>query len=109
MSKQLVVYMSSWCGNSLDAQRALSEWGVPARFVNIKEDKAAAGRVKVWTGFESVPTLVIAEGDSLEPAAPPAALPAGRSPRGIDRGSMLTEPTRAELRAWLVKNGILEK
>ena len=109
MSKQLVVYMSPWCGNSLDVQRALNEWGVACRFINIKEDRAAAGRVKTWTGFESVPTLVIAEGDSVEPFEPPAALPSGRSPRGVDRGVMLTEPTRAELRAWLVKNGILEK
>ena len=109
MSKQLVVYMSPWCGNSQDAQRALNEWGVTCRFINIKEDRAAAGRVKTWTGFESVPTLVIAEGDSVEPAAPPAPLSPGRSPRGVDRGSMLTEPTRADLRAWLVKNGILEK
>ena len=109
MSKQLVVYMSPWCGNSLDTQRALSEWGVPARFIDIKEDKAAAGRVKAWTGFESVPTLVIAEGESVEPAEPPVALPAGRSPRGVDRGSLLTEANRTELRAWLVKHGLLEK
>jgi glutaredoxin len=109
MAKQLVVYMSPWCGNSLDAQRALKEWGVAARFINIKEDKAAAGRVKAWTGFESVPTLVIAEGDSTEPVEPPAALAPGRSPRGVDRGVMLTEPTRAELRAWLVRQGLLAK
>ena len=107
MAKQLVVYMSPWCGNSLDAQRALSEWGVSARFINIKEDRAAAARVKNWTGFESVPTLLIAEGESVEPAEPPASLLPSRGPRGIDRGSMLTEPTRTELRAWLVKNGLL--
>ncbi|MCX6029993.1 MAG: hypothetical protein NT169_11945 [Chloroflexi bacterium] len=109
MSKQLVVYMSPWCGNSLDAQCALNEWGVACRFINVKEDRAASGRVKAWTGFESVPTLVIAEGDSVEPATPPVSLSPGRSPRGVDRGSMLTEPTRTELRAWLVKNGLLGK
>ena len=81
MSKRLVVYMSSWCGNSLDTQRALREWNVPAHFINIKEDRAAAGRVKAWTGFESVPTLVISQGESVEPAEPPLPLTAGRSPR----------------------------
>lgn len=107
MSKQVVLYMSPWCGSSLDAQRALNEWGVPYRSINIKEDKAAAGRVRAWTGYESVPTLLIAEGDSVEPYEPPVPLPTGRGPRGIDRGSMLTEPTRAELRAWLMKHGLL--
>jgi glutaredoxin len=109
MSKQLVVYMSPWCGSSLDTQRALKEWGVLACFVNIKEDRVAAGRVKLWTGFESVPTLVIVDGDHVEPVEPPTPLPPGRSPRGVDRGSMITEPTRSELRAWLVKHGLLEK
>jgi hypothetical protein len=56
-----------------------------------------------------VPTLVIVDGDHVEPAEPPTPLPPGRSPRGVDRGSMITEPTRSELRAWLVKNGLLEK
>lgn len=107
MSKQIVVYVSPWCYSSQDTERALNEWGVPARFINIKEDRAAAARLKGWVGFESVPTVVLAEGDSLEPCEPPAPLPAGKSPRGIDRGSMITEATRAQLRNWLVKHGIL--
>ena len=107
MAKQLVVYMSPWCGSSLDTQRALTEWGVPCRYVNIKEDQKAAKRVREWTGFESVPTLVIASDGGEEPDEPPAALPAGTGPRGIDRGSMLTEPTRQQLRAWLEKNQLI--
>jgi hypothetical protein len=31
--------------------------------------------------------------------------PGGTGPRGIDRGTVLTEPTNAELKAWLIKNG----
>lgn len=107
MSKRLVMYMSPWCSTSTDTQRALNEWKVDAIMVNMKEDRAAAARVKGWVGFESSPTLLIAEGDSLEPSEPPAPLAAGKSPRGIDRGSMLTEPTRPQLRAWLVKHGLL--
>jgi hypothetical protein len=53
--------------------------------------------------------LVIAEGDSLDPYDPPKPLMPGSGPRGIDRGSMITEASRAELRAWLVKNGLLEQ
>ncbi len=107
MAKRLVMYMSPWCSTSADAQRALNEWQVNATMVNMKEDRAAAARVKGWVGFESSPTLLVAEGESLEPWEAPAPLAAGKSPRGIDRGSMLTEPTRPQLRAWLVKHGFL--
>ncbi len=107
MSKRLVMYMSPWCSTSADTQRALNEWQVTATMVNMKEDRAAAARVKGWVGFESSPTLLVAEGDSLEPYEAPAPLATGKSPRGIDRGSMLTEPTRPQLRAWLIKHGFL--
>lgn len=107
MSKRLVVYTSTWCPNSRDTERALTEWGVQATFVNIRSDRAAAAKVRAWTGFESVPTAVIAEENSVEPFEPPASLPEGTSPRGVDRGSMLTEASREELRAWLVKHGLL--
>jgi glutaredoxin len=107
MSKQVTVYISPWCSTSQDTQRALKEWQVPATFVNIKEDREAAGRVKQWVGFESVPTVVITNGDSAEPIAPPAPLAPGTSPRGVDRGSILTEANRVQLRAWLVKHELL--
>jgi glutaredoxin len=107
MTRRIVVYMSPWCYTSKDTQSALNEWGVPATFINIKEDPAAAARVRGWVGFESVPTIIVAEGDSVEPFEAPAPQTAGSSPRGVDRGSMITEATRNQLRAWLVKHGFL--
>jgi glutaredoxin len=107
MAKELVVYMSPWCGSSADTQRALNEWGVQAKYVNIKEDRDAAARLRGWVGFESVPTVVLAENGSLEPCCPPAPLSAGASPRGVDRGSMITEASRVQLKEWLVRNGVL--
>ncbi|MGE5603706.1 MAG: glutaredoxin family protein [Nitrososphaerales archaeon] len=107
MSKEVVVYMSPWCSSSADTKRALAEWGVPARFVNIKEDRAAANRLRELVGFESVPTLVIVESGCVEPCEPPAPLSKGSSPRGVDRGSLITEATRIQLRSWLVKQGFL--
>ena len=107
MSKRVVVYMSPWCYTSKDTQSALNEWGVPATFINIKEDHAAAARVRGWVGFESVPTIIITEGESVEPFEAPAPLTPGSSPRGVDRGSMMTEATRNQLRAWLVKHEFL--
>jgi glutaredoxin len=108
MSKQLVVYMSPWCGSSSDTQRALSEWGVPAKFVNIKEDRDAAARLRGWVGFESVPTVLLVDEGSVEPCCPPEPLAKGMSPRGVDRGSLITEASRIQLRTWLIKNGILD-
>ncbi len=107
MAQRLVVYMSPWCINCLDTQEALNEWNVTYVNIDIKKDKNAAGKVRSWTGFESVPTLIIAEEGSLEPYQKPSPLPPGISPRGVDRGVMLTEPTRKQLRAWLVKHGII--
>jgi glutaredoxin len=109
MSRTIVVYMSPWCGNSLDTQRALGEWGVAATYINIKEDRTAAARLREWVGFESVPTVVIAEGDSLVPYEPPQPLTSGMSPRGVDRGSIITEAARPQLLAWLTKNGFVAK
>ena len=108
MAKRLVAYVSPWCHNCSDTRAALKSWGVPAEFVDIEKDAAAARRVIAWTGFRSVPTLLIAEEGSLEPCEAPAALAPGGSPHGIDRGSMLTEPTRAQLRSWLIAHGLLE-
>lgn len=107
MSRRLVVYMTPWCPDCRDVQGALRAWGVSFVTVNIREDRSAAARVRGWTGFESVPTLVIADEEGNEPFEPPAPLPPGRGPAGVDRGSLLTEPKRDQLRAWLVKNGLL--
>jgi glutaredoxin len=109
MSRQVVVYISPWCSHSQDTKRALEEWGVPCTLVDIKADPAAAARVRKWVGFESVPTVVLAEADSLEPVEPPKALMPGSGPRGIDRGSIITEASRTQLHDWLVGHGMIER
>ncbi len=109
MSREVVVYMSPWCSSSADTQRALAEWGVPAKFVNIKEDRAAAARLREMVGFESVPTVVLVDPGCVEPCEPPAPLAKGSSPRGVDRGSLITEASRVQLRGWLVKQGFLKE
>ena len=93
MANRLVVYVSTWCYNCSDTRDALKKWGVPAEYVDIDKDATAARQVLAWTGYRSVPTLLIAEEGSLEPYEAPALLAPGASPHGIDRGSMLTEPS----------------
>jgi len=73
---------------------------------DINVDAEAHRKVVEWTGHQSVPTLVIAPDDGVDPVRAPDALPPGRGPRGIDRGTMLTEPASGQVDAFLERNGI---
>lgn len=73
--------------------------------IDIHRDEEAYERVVGWTGHASVPTLVIAEDDDLEPIAPPEPL-AGRRARAFDRGTLLTEPNPGQIEVLLERHGI---
>jgi glutaredoxin len=105
---ELVMYVRTMsCPFVSVARRVLNEDNVPYREVFIDVDKDAEQRVVNWTGFMSVPTLVAARlGEDL-PLAPPLPLVPGSSPRGIDRGAMITEPDDDQLRDWLRQIGLL--
>ena len=68
----------------------------------------AERRVLDWTGFKSVPTIIAARPGEDLPCEEPAPLPKGSSPRGIDRGSMITEASEEQLETWLRKHGFIE-
>jgi glutaredoxin len=89
------------------ARRVLAENGVPYHELFIDHDKLAERRVLEWTGFLSVPTLIVALPGETLPYASPTPLPLGSSPRGIDRGAMITEPDESQLCAWLRRVGLL--
>ncbi len=91
------------------AKRVLDDYAVSYREVYIDRDEAARQRVLDWTGFLSVPTLVVANPGEDVPYEPQAPLPAGRSPRGIDRGTMITEPSMGELTQWLLRHGFIDE
>ncbi len=57
----------------------------------------------------SVPTLIVAEAGELLPYEPPAPLPAGSSPRSIDRGTMITEPGLEDFTQWLLRHGFIDQ
>lgn len=96
------------CPLSTLARRILEDYNVPytERFYDTEPE--VKSRLLQWTGFLSVPTLYIAAENLNEPATPPEPLARGLSPRGIDRGSMLTEPSAEQLLAWLVKHELAE-
>jgi glutaredoxin len=106
--KELVIYSRTYgCPFVTIAKRVLSRHNVPYREIFIDKDEQAKARVIAWTGFQSVPTMVIAHAGDIAPYEPVAPLPAGTSPRGIDRGAMLTEGNADEVTAWLTKHGFI--
>ncbi|MDX2161755.1 MAG: glutaredoxin family protein [bacterium] len=107
-AKELVMYSrTSSCPFVTLAKRVLRDYNVPFRELYYDRDETVRRRILEWTGFLSVPTLIVANaGDDL-PAEPFDPLPAGSSPRGIDRGSMITEPNIEDLTAWLLKHGFI--
>lgn len=108
-TNRLVMYSRSafMCPYVKIAERVFKKYSVEYTEVDIDQDEAARQRVINWTGFLSVPTLVIAAEDSTMPIEEPEPLSKGRSPRGIDRGYMLTEPSAKQLETWLYKHNII--
>lgn len=108
MTKELIMYSrTTGCPFVSLAKRVLNDYAVPYREVYIDKDSQARDRVLDWTGFLSVPTLVIAQEGDIMPIDTPSPLRAGESPRGIDRGAMITEPNIPQLTAWLTGHGFI--
>jgi hypothetical protein len=108
MSFTLVfVNRSIGCPLSTLARRVLEDYRVTfvERFYDTEPD--VKSRLLQWTGFLSVPTLYVAGENANEPLTRPDPLEPGASPRGIDRGSMITEPSADQLLAWLIRHGFV--
>jgi glutaredoxin len=90
------------------ARSVLKQENVPYREVFIDQDPDARQRLLDWVGFLSVPTLIVAAPDSDFPIEAPSSLAHGTSPRGIDRGTMITEPNAEQCLAWLRRQGFVE-
>jgi hypothetical protein len=90
------------------AKRVLHDYHVPYREVAVDRNDDARQWVMSTTGFLSVPTLVVANpGDHL-PFETPLPLARGSSPRGVNRGSIITEPSMSQLIEWLEQHGFIE-
>lgn len=90
------------------AKRVFNEHNLKYEEVMIDKDSEARRRVLEWTGFLAVPTIIVAEGEDILPYEEPAFLPKGDSPRGINRGSMITEPGIDALTAWLRQHDFID-
>jgi glutaredoxin len=108
MSKELVMYTrTAGCPFVTIAKKVLAEHSIPYREIFIDQDYNARERLLEWVGFLSVPTLVVANAGQDVPFTEPGYLEKGQSPRGIDRGAMLTEPNAAQLTAWLTRHAFI--
>lgn len=108
MTRELLMYSrTSGCPFVTLAKRVLTEHEIAYREVFIDRDSDARARVEDWTGFQAVPTLVIVEAGQDMPYTMPEPLAAGHSPRGIDRGPMITEPNIDQLKDWLAHHHLI--
>lgn len=106
--KELVMYSRSFgCPFVSTAKRVLQHHDVCYREIMIDQDPQAKQRVIDWTGFLSVPTLIVAHQGEDMPFEAVTPLEPGASPRGIDRGAMITEAYESELEDWLRKHGFI--
>ena len=106
---ELVMYSrTTGCPYISTAKRVLNAHNVPYRELFIDIDHTARERVLEWTGFLSVPTLIVTMPGLDLPYMDFESLPSGASPRGIDRGPMLTEASAGELETWLKKHRFIE-
>lgn len=107
--KELVMYSRSYgCPYVSTAKAVLDEFNISYREIMIDEDPLAEQRVIEWTGFRSVPTMIIAHHGENVPYTNVDPLPTSASPRGVDRGAMLTEASAEELEYWLRKHGLIK-
>ena len=106
MNKELVVFGRTYpCPDLTRTQRFLKANNISYRQINIDQDAAALALVERWVGHRSVPTVVVAHAGDVHPIVEPAPLPAGRSVRSVDRGSMITEPSEEALHGFLRRHG----
>src|SRR5262249_35246561 len=105
---ELILYSRTVpCPDCARVKKVLDAYGLPYTEIMIDLDAEARTRVERWTGFHSVPTLVLAHPGEILPIIEPAPLESGRSARGVDRGALITEPDTIGLKHWLAARGLI--
>ncbi len=108
MSKEqeIVMYVrNGFCPDIGRARRALDQWGVPYREINVHEAPKAHQRCLGWNNCLAMPVIVISRPGEDVPIEPPTPLKAATSPRDVDRGYMISEVSQGKLRAFLARHG----
>lgn len=98
-----------FCPHVVLARDVMKRYNIPCREIKIDANPAMAMRVKEWTNFLSVPTIIMANPGEDVPYTDFLPRPPTQSNRGYDRGPMITEPNNQQLEDWLHKYGFLAK
>ena len=107
-AKEIIVYGSGERLREVETiNHILAAYHVPFRQVSVDRDPMALGRVLLWTGRRSVPTLVAAQPGQDDPYLPPSPVKSWDAGRGVDRGSIICEPSENELVMWLRRQGFV--
>lgn len=78
----VIVFGTSWCGQTMMIRRTLERLGIPYRYVDLDRDPHAAAQLRWWTGgYASHPTVYI-------------------------NGEILVEPSISELQWALSRSGL---
>ncbi len=97
-----------WCPYVRVAKKIVDRHQITCREILINQVPSAKEQVIGWAGFQSIPTIIVAnEGQDL-PVKAPAPLAPGTSPRGVNRGTMITEPSDQQLIEWLRQHGFID-
>jgi mycoredoxin len=65
-TKEILVYGTSWCGDTKRVRRFLDENSIDYRFIDIDQDKNAESVVReINEGSRSVPTIIFKDGSIL--------------------------------------------
>ena len=104
---QLLMYVRQrTCHDQQLVRLCLQEYDVPYTEVDISLEPDAAQELDELVGCLAVPTLVIAD-DDHRPIMPPSPIGPYQSVRNVDRGSVISEPSREGLRQFLIKHTLL--
>jgi glutaredoxin len=94
------------CGDQQLARLVLQEFGVPYTEINISREPEAAQELDELIGCLAVPTLLVAD-EHHHPIEPPSPIGPYQSVRNVDRGAVISEPSREGLRQFLIKHRLL--
>ena len=65
-ASEIIIYGTTWCGDSRRARRFFDEHNIPYRWVDIDQDLQGRHFVEeVNNGFRSVPTIIFPDGSML--------------------------------------------
>jgi glutaredoxin len=106
MTQLLLYTRERTCPDQELARRCLAEFNVPYLEINISRKPDAAQTMQELVGCLAVPTLVIAD-EVNNPIEPPRPIGKYESVRNVDRGSIISEPSRAGLQQFLSRHGLL--